>query len=205
MKYSPGSPSRLAAFDMDGTILEGRVIYAVAKELRIMGALKKILRSTSIPYLRSRKVARLLQRRSITELAEVVSVMPLNRGAQSTIEQLKEAKYKVGIISDSYTLATGIIARRLNLDFDIANVLRVRVDTATGQLDMPMGWKKIGCGCRQSVCKQYALRRIAERFGVPMSNTIAVGDSVSDLCMITNAGIGGLVQRDGSGSAHYDG
>jgi phosphoserine phosphatase len=135
-------------------------------------------------------VATLLRGRSITELTEIVRAMPLNRGAQSAIEQLKEAKYKVGIISDSYTLATGIVARKLNLDFDIANVLRVRGDAATGQLDMPMGWEKIRCGCRQSVCKQYALRRIAEEFGVSMSNTIAVGDSVSDLCMITNAGTG---------------
>ena len=66
MKYSPGSPYRLAAFDMDETILEGTVIYAVAKEFRIMGELKKILRSTSIPYLRSRKAATLPQRLSIT-------------------------------------------------------------------------------------------------------------------------------------------
>jgi HAD superfamily phosphoserine phosphatase-like hydrolase len=186
---SPTAP-RLAAFDMDGTLLKGRVIYEAAREFRIMTGLQVILRSRTAPYLRSKRVASLLRGRSVGELAEVVRGMPLNEGAESAVQQLKQSGYKVGIISDSYTLATGIIARRLELDFDVANVLAIRGDRVTGRLEMPTGWEKIGCRCRQSVCKQYALRRMAEKLGAQMSETIAVGDSTSDLCMITNAGTG---------------
>jgi hypothetical protein len=58
MRHPLGASPRPAVFGMDGTILECRVIYAVARELRITGELKKILRSTTIHYLGSRKVAR---------------------------------------------------------------------------------------------------------------------------------------------------
>ena len=110
---------------MDETILEGRVICAVAR-VPNHGRAQEVIEVDEHPLSQIKEGGPLLQRLSITELAGVVSAMSLNSGAQSAIEQLKEAKYKVGIISDSYTLATGIIARTLNLDFDIANVLRVR-------------------------------------------------------------------------------
>lgn len=96
----------------------------------------------------------------------------------------------MGIISDSYTLATEILARRLDMDFHVANRLEVRSGIMTGVLKMPMGWQKIGCSCKQSVCKYYHLIRMADKYGVRLSNTIAVGDSKLDLCMIRNAGLG---------------
>jgi phosphoserine phosphatase len=181
--------SGIGAFDMDGTLLEGRVIYAAAREFGFTAQLEESADSTP-PYLRSTEVARLLKGRSARQLAEVVRRIPLARGARSAVNQLKESGYKVGIISDSYTLATTLVARRLGLDFDIANVLEVRDDIMTGSILMPMGWEEIGCQCRQSVCKRYALRRLAQTYGVPMSATVAVGDSASDLCMIESAGAG---------------
>jgi phosphoserine phosphatase len=60
----------------------------------------------------------------------------------------------------------------------------------TGHLKMPLGWERIGCSCKQSVCKRYHLIRLAKRYDVSLSNTVAVGDSNADLCMIESAGIG---------------
>jgi phosphoserine phosphatase len=55
---------------------------------------------------------------------------------------------------------------------------------------MPLGWDRIGCYCKISVCKQYHLEKSADKFCVPIENTLAVGDTKSDICMIQRTGVG---------------
>jgi phosphoserine phosphatase len=55
---------------------------------------------------------------------------------------------------------------------------------------MPLGWEKIGCFCKISVCKRYHLEEQARRFGIPIERTMAVGDTKSDICMVQRAGVG---------------
>jgi phosphoserine phosphatase len=181
---------KLVVFDMDGTLLAGRVVYALAKRLGSVPELEKISQSGSPKYVRSKDVAKLLKGLSVSEFTEVVEGMPLMEGAVEATNTLRNLKYIIGIISDSYTLATGIIARKLKTDFQVANTLLVKDGAITGELNMPMGWEKIGCSCRQSVCKRYHLIKAAERYKVKMRDTVAVGDSEGDSCMIESAGIG---------------
>ena len=58
------------------------------------------------------------------------------------------------------------------------------------QVKMPLGWERIGCFCKISVCKRYHLERFASQFEVPIENTLAIGDTKSDICMIKRAGLG---------------
>lgn len=175
---------------MDGTLLDGRVIYSVGDKLGFTSEIEKITASSAIPYERSKRIAKLLKGLSVSVFSEIVRAIPLMKGAAETVEQLKDKNCIVGIISDSYTLATEIVARKLSMDFHVANTLEVRNGVITGRLKMPMGWERIGCSCGQSVCKRYHLYRMAEKYGIEMSNTVAVGDSGADLCMLESAGVG---------------
>jgi phosphoserine phosphatase len=47
-----------------------------------------------------------------------------------------------------------------------------------------MAWSPVRCG------KAAALRRVAERFGVPLAQTVAVGDGANDIDMLEVAGLG---------------
>lgn len=181
---------RLVAFDMDGTLLNGRVIYSVGQRFGFLSTIKEILKSSKAGYERSQSIAKLLKGLAVSEFTEIVRAIPLMKGAVQVVKRLEAKNYKVGIISDSYTHATEIVASRLGMDFYVANTLKVKNGVFTGRLKMPMGWQKIGCPCKQSVCKRYHLRQMARRHGVNPSNTIAVGDSIADLCMIESAGIG---------------
>ena len=175
---------------MDGTLLDGRVIYIVGQKFGFSSEVEGITKSSKVPYGRSQRVAELLKGLTVSEFTGVVKAIPLMKGAVEAVKQLKNKNYKVGIISDSYTLATEIVARKLEMDFHVANRLEVKNDVFTGRLKMPLGWEKIGCNCRQSVCKRYHLISLAKKYRVDMSNTVAVGDSSSDRCMLENAGIG---------------
>jgi phosphoserine phosphatase len=103
---------------------------------------------------------------------------------------LKEKKCKVGIITDSYTVAADMVRDRLAMDFVSANELEIVNGVVTGRVDMPLGWEKIGCFCRISVCKRYHLEEQARRYGVPIERTLAVGDTKSDICMLQRAATG---------------
>jgi len=175
---------------MDGTLLDGRVIYVVGQKFGFKSEVEEIAKSSKVPYERSQRVAKLLKGLTVSEFTGVVKAIPLMKGAMEAVSQLKNENYTVGIISDSYTLATEIVARKLEMDFHVANRLEVKNGVFTGSLKMPLGWEKIGCDCRQSVCKRYHLVSKAKKYRVDMVNTVAVGDSSSDRCMLENAGVG---------------
>jgi len=175
---------------MDGTLLDGRVIYAVGQKFGFKFEIEEIAKASKVPYERSQRAAKLLKGLTVSEFTGVVKAIPLMKGAMEAVSQLKNENYKVGIISDSYTLATEIVARKLEMDFHVANRLEVKNGVFTGRLKMPLGWEKIGCDCRQSVCKRYHLVSKAKKYRVDMVNTVAVGDSSSDRCMLENAGVG---------------
>jgi phosphoserine phosphatase len=175
---------------MDGTLLDGRVIYSLGRRIGLVSKIEEISQSSRIPYVKSQRIARLLRGLRVSEFITVVKSIPLMRGAEETVRWLQKGKHIVGIISDSYTLATKVIADRLELDFHVANVLKIENGVLTGGLKTPLGWERVHCSCRQSVCKRYHLMRMAKKFGAEPSNTVAVGDSYSGVCMIENAGVG---------------
>lgn len=44
--------------------------------------------------------------------------------------------------------------------------------------------------CSHEYCKSHALAQVCSNFGVPVSDTLVIGDSENDICIIKKAGIG---------------
>ena len=183
--------SNLAAFDMDGTLIQGRVVFALADRFDLSDKVRSIQsHSLMSGHEQTKAIAELFAGLTRKDLESAIASIPFTQHCERTISALKDRDYKVGIISDSYTIAAGLVADRLNLDFVMANKLQILNDKITGKVDMPLGWDSIGCYCKISVCKRYHLEKSAQRFSVPIKNTLAVGDTKSDICMIQRAGVG---------------
>jgi phosphoserine phosphatase len=180
----------LAAFDMDGTLTRGRLVFALADRFGLAEKVREIQASRMEGHLQTKTIAALFAGITRTDLEHAVESIPLTKNAERTVAILKEKKYRVGIISDSYTVATEILMTRLGMDFVAANLLEIIDGRLTGRVDMPLGWEKIGCFCKISVCKRYHLEEQARRFGIPIERTMAVGDTKSDICMVQRAGVG---------------
>ncbi len=199
------SNSIVVAFDMDGTLLDGRLVLSLARLCNVEDKVKGIMNDTRMKgYKKSIAIARLWKGFSKDIVLEALSQINLNDNALNTIKALKEKGCIVGIISDSYTLASDTLARMLNMDFSIANTLEYDYNSGilTGRIHMPLGWQYINCTCFNSVCKRYHLERI-EYFISSSSKyvrskvkeltnplRVAVGDSMNDVCMLSIADIG---------------
>ncbi len=182
----------LVAFDMDGTLVDGRLVFAVADRLGLSDKVRQIQENPALlGYQQSQNIARLFKGISVNEISEGIESLRLIRNCEKVVGELKEQGHVLGIISDSYDIAVNYVAKKLNFDFSESNSLEL--DTSgklTGNLKMPLGWQENGCYCKISVCKRYCLRRNAQKFQIGPDRTVAIGDTKSDLCMVEEAGLG---------------
>jgi phosphoserine phosphatase len=105
----------------------------------------------------------------------------LTPGARTLIRTLQRLGYKCGIVSGGFTSVIEPLAAELGIDYVAANTLEVAGGKLTGRVLDPVIDRE---------GKTETLRRFAHAAGVPLSQTIAVGDGANDLGMIAAAGLG---------------
>jgi phosphoserine phosphatase len=88
---------------------------------------------------------------------------------------LRRLGYSVGVVSGGFTLFTDRFVRELELDFAAANELEIENGVVTGRICGPIV---------DRAGKADALRRFAQEYGVPLSQTVAVGDGANDIDML---------------------
>lgn len=185
------SLKKLAAFDMDDTILQGRFIDHCAKKLGFVEELNQIRNSNMEPTTRTKQIAMLLKGRSIQDLLGIVKEIPMIADVVSVVKELKAKGYVVGIISDSYQFITNFVKSHIGADFALANNLEQIEGRATGEVIIPSYfYTQEGENPRPGFSKANALNYICREYNIPIANTIAIGDSANDIDMVENAGIG---------------
>jgi phosphoserine phosphatase len=185
------SKVKLAVFDMDGTIIEGRLIDALSTKLGVYDQVKRIQYDTSaLGYVKTQKIALLLKGMDAKEILLALESIPIMNNFKEVSNILKESGFVIGIITDSYAIAAKALVDKFRLDFFAANDLKIDNGLVTGEVNMPLGWDKINCFCKNSVCKRYHLETFANKYGVNIKDTLAIGDTRGDMCMVTHAGIG---------------
>ena len=177
---------------MDGTLVDGRLVFAVADRLGLSDEVRRIQENpTLLGYQQSESIARLFKGLSVDDITQGIESLRLMRNCEKVVEDLKEQGHILGIISDSYDIAVNYVAKKLNFDFSESNCLELDSGgKLTGNIKMPLGWQKNGCYCKISVCKRYCLRRNTRKFQIGPSRTVAIGDTKSDLCMVEEAAVG---------------
>ncbi len=182
---------KLIAFDMDDTLLADRLIFRLARRFGFEAKLEEII-SRDIPeHEKTRSIASLLKGIRVKEIIDTFDQIPLSSGAQTTVQELKKKGHVLAIISDSYTIATERLKKRLGLDYTIANKLIVKGGKASGEVEMPLNWTSNSEEClKHSVCKLNALVSLSQKTKIPLERTVAIGDSMADICMLKYAGLG---------------
>jgi phosphoserine phosphatase len=176
---------RLIVLDVDSTLVRGEVIDELAARA---GRAAEVARITAAAMNGELDFAESLRARvgvlaglPVEVLDEVREALELTPGARTLIRTLQRLGFRCGIVSGGFTQITDPLAETLGLDFAAANTLEVVDGKLTGGLvgdivDRPG--------------KARALERFAAEYGIPMDQTVAVGDGANDLDMLNAAGLG---------------
>lgn len=176
---------RLIVFDVDSTLIQGEVIEMLAARA---GAAEEVAAITEAAMRGELDFAQSLHQRVSTLaglpaelLDEVGAEIELTPGARTTIRTLRRLGFHCGVVSGGFRQVIEPLADELMLDFVAANHLEIVDGKLTGRvvgevIDRPG--------------KAKALRNFAAQAGVPMEQTVAVGDGANDIDMLTAAGLG---------------
>ena len=176
---------RLVVLDVDSTLVTAEGIDLLAD---LAGAGTEVARITAaamageIDFSESlRQRVGLLAGLPYREVERVRDELVLTPGARTLVHTLRLLGFRVGVVSGGFTAMTDRFVAELGLDFAAANQLEVVDGRLTGQV--------IG-DIVDRAGKAEALRQFAEQFGIPMAQTVAIGDGANDIDMIEAAGLG---------------
>jgi phosphoserine phosphatase len=176
---------RLIVFDVDSTLITGEVIEMLAERTGHRAEVERITAAAMAGELDFEAALRqrvaLLAGLDAAVLDEVGQLLELTPGARTTIRTLRRLGYRCGIVSGGFTQVTRHLVDALGLDFCAANTLEVSDGKLTGALTGPIV---------DRAGKARALQRFAAESGVPLSQTVAVGDGANDIDMLSAAGLG---------------
>ncbi|HTI76707.1 MAG TPA: phosphoserine phosphatase SerB [Mycobacterium sp.] len=176
---------RLIVFDVDSTLIQGEVIEMLAARAGAEAAVAAVTEAAmrgELDFAESlhRRVATLegLPAEVLDDVGEQIELTP---GARTTLRTLRRLGYHCGIVSGGFRQVIDPLAHELKMDFVAANELEIVDGKLTGRVIGPV---------IDRAGKAKALRDFAAQAGVPMEQTVAVGDGANDIDMLSAAGLG---------------
>ena len=176
---------RLVLLDMDSTLIEQEVIDLLAEysgKSQIVSDITAKAMSGELDFKQALSArVELLAGLDESVIDQVRQKITLTKGAQQLITELHNLGHKVGVVSGGFIDVIEPILKDLEIDFYKANKLEIRDGKLTGNV--------VGRVIDGSE-KLAALKEFADKEGINIQQTIAIGDGANDLEMIQAAGLG---------------
>jgi phosphoserine phosphatase len=175
----------LIVLDADSTLLQGEVIDLLADRAGVgpeVAAVTRAAMAGELDFAEAlrRRVA-LLEGLDVQVLADVAADLVLAPGARTLVRTLRRLGYVTALVSGGFVQVIDGLVAELGIDHLAANTLELADGRLTGRLVGPVVDRP---------GKAAALTRFAEQAGVPLAQTVAVGDGANDLDMLAAAGLG---------------
>lgn len=177
--------THLVVMDVDSTLIQDEVIELLAGHAGCEDEVRTVTESAMRGELDFEESLRarvaLLAGLPASVLDEVRESVRLTPGARTLCRTLKRLGYRIALVSGGFGEVIAPLAAELGVDYMVANELEVQDGVLTGQVSGPVV---------DRAGKAEALRRFAEHSGIPLEQTVAIGDGANDVDMISLAGLG---------------
>lgn len=177
--------SYLVMMDMDSTLIENEVIDDLASAHGVGQQVKEITEAAmrgELDFAQSlKKRVALLAGADELVISKVQKNIRITPGAQELILKFRELNFKTCVVSGGFDVIVEKIVENLGIDDFAANRLEIIDGRLTGQL---LGEIIDAAG------KRATLLEMAQKYGISLEHTIAIGDGANDLPMIDEAAIG---------------
>lgn len=176
---------RLVFLDVDSTLIQDEIIDLLADEAGVADQVAAITASAmqgDIDFTAAlRKRVALLAGLDQAALSRAQERVRLTPGARTFVRTLKRLGYTTAAVSGGFQFFVDKVGADLGIDHVFANKLEMTDGVLTGRLIGPIVDRKR---------KAELLVELAHRQGVPLEQTVAVGDGANDLDMLATAGLG---------------
>lgn len=176
---------RLVMMDVDSTLIQDEVIELIAEEAGTLDAVRDVTDRAmrgEIEFNDSlRERVQQLAGTPVEALDRVRDRVRLTPGARTFVRTLQRLGYDVALVSGGFHEIVDRVAAELGIRHVSANRLEVADGRLTGRTSGPVV---------DRAGKARVLRETAEKVGVTVEQTVAIGDGANDLDMLSIAGLG---------------
>lgn len=175
----------LLVMDVDSTLIDEEVIDELGTAAGVGERIASVTARAMNGELDFRDALRarvaLLEGLPVSIFDDVYRAVHFTNGALALIDALHGHGWKVGVVSGGFHEVVDRLAVDAGIDYWIANRLEAAGGRLTGRILGDIVTKDV---------KLESLRTWADRMGIDMNQTVAVGDGANDLPMIHAAGLG---------------
>jgi phosphoserine phosphatase len=181
----PACPFKLALFDLDGTLTQERSAWEYLH--RRLGVWAGNAERYQEAFLRGeitydrfcRLDAAIWKGMRVRDVQRMLEEIPLHAGVEHLLEYLRGRGIKLGIISSGLSLLSGLLARKLGFDYEVANELGETDGILNGEIKINVHYDRKGEWVQDAQA----------RFQADRGEVLAFGDSSGDLVLFEMAGL----------------
>lgn len=171
--------------DMDSTIVTSETLDEIAAYAGVKDKIAAITQRSmngEIDFSTAlRERVAMLKGLDLSALERTWSATEYSTGARTLLATMRHFGATTALVSGGFTYFTARVAAELGFDIHRANTLLDNGSTLTGEVGDPI---------LDRDAKLAALNELAEKRGVKLSATMAVGDGANDLGMLAASGLG---------------
>jgi len=175
----------LLVMDMDSTAIEIECIDEIAKLAgvgeQVAEVTERAMRGELDFSASLRQRVGTLKDADANILLKVRETLPFMPGLRKMVARLQEMGWHVAIASGGFTYYANYLRDELDLVAAVANELEIFDGKLTGEVIGPIV---------DAQHKADTLLALAEKLGIPVEQTVAIGDGANDLKMMSVAGLG---------------
>ena len=180
-----GRRKRLLIADLESTIIENEMLDELADFAGLRPQISEITRramngEVDFAAALDARVA-LLGGMDDRVLERAAQRMRVAAGARQLVRTMRSAGAATALVSGGFTIFAKPVAAELGFDHVVANRLNLEGGHIAGTVRRPLVTAET---------KRQTLLRLAGEHGVPLKQTMAVGDGANDMPMLTTAGLG---------------